>query len=206
MNIHQYMIEAFEIRTAVLQLKSKTSPILIDTGYVHTAQKTYWMPALKILEVRADRYFSPCLGFEWKNNELKAHCDKSAASLFATYGNRTHDAPYEGCSCGIYASTSLAVLAPYAYDLDYVLCIIEPFPNTKVIQGEDGWRCGHAFISETLTGLDASMSPEDGAAILSIAWNIPFPIKDFINILQKTDKILKKIQDELTPSKENTRK
>lgn len=49
-----------------------------------------------------------------------------------------------------------------------VLCIIEPFPDAKVIRTRKGWKASHAFISEILPD---TMRLDEARGLLSIAWN-----------------------------------
>lgn len=49
-----------------------------------------------------------------------------------------------------------------------VLCIIEPYPDAKVIRTRKGWKASHAFISEIIPD---TMNLSDASRLLSIAWH-----------------------------------
>lgn len=145
---------------------------------IHTFSKSYWMPALKcLLKLNpAGEYMSPLRGVLWENRELTADCSRY-------YYPVDHDAPDETCTCGIYATASLYDLAQYVGS-HTAICLIEPFPDTKVIQGEHGWRCGHAFISEILNGPDQTIDIDVASQILERAWGVPFDLKRFNDALK----------------------
>lgn len=179
---------------------------------IYAMDKEYFLPALKVLKLVNGKYFSPGYEVEWEDMELKAECrnlERHHVSNFRMAtddeGNQYitpvqyeylisscfHDAPQDGCDCGIYGSVNLeeveeylklsAGMSPYPSqyvspepDSVSVLCIIEPSPGAKVIMCRKGWKASHAFVSEFV---GKTISERDTSRLLSIAWHREIDIR-----------------------------
>lgn len=83
---------------------------------LHTLNKDYFLPALKVLEMdKNGKFFSPSQKGEWVDNELNAECQATNSGPWTIrisypYGAEdvstvgSHKAPHEDCDCGIYGS------------------------------------------------------------------------------------------------------
>jgi hypothetical protein len=143
--------------------------------------KDYYLPALKVLSVLEDGIMrSPLQTGKWTDNELESRCPKTEALLFP---EKTYPHTFDECSCGVYATARDTQILPLLYPDDFsiwffayaqaprVVVIVEPSPDAEVDLHTEGWRATKAFISEILTGPDATMSPKDAHLLLSQVWD-----------------------------------
>jgi len=153
---------------------------------VYGFDKEYYLPALKVLDYWNGSFYSPSRTSEWKDGELIAYClrDLQYASMFDEQDIKPHEAPHEMCTCGIYGSVNLEEIAEYLIpDSNSVyyppsspstsairnrhLCIVEPYPEAKVIRTRKGWKASHAFISEIV---GQTIPVPHVNELLSMAW------------------------------------
>jgi hypothetical protein len=165
------------------------------------AVKEYFLPALKVLVCRDGKYFSPQRGAEWKDMELEASCHAANMKVdfdgISTFEPTGHNAPHEGCDCGIYGSVNIEEITEWLFrengqqrrymmtgkwDWDKgtytesqivieeprnVLCIVEPYPDATVHLCRKGWKASKAFISEIV---GETISQSDAERLISEAW------------------------------------
>lgn len=118
---------------------------------VHTPEKDYYLPALKVLLRDADGVLaSPGYRAVWEGGELAAECHdykrqvykRAYRALYMQFMNgatlsfgeddikdveieeKPHTSPHEGCDCGIYGTVNLDEIADYLSRFEYRL------PNT----------------------------------------------------------------------------
>lgn len=177
---------------------------------VHGERKDYFLPALKVLYRVDDEFYSPVRSAEWSNGILKAECvgheyyvgqpppDHKAphrscdCGIYGSVNVREIEAYLtSGNLPGVYglqaramgktmssASISTFVDTPIQRFIpERVLCLIEPLPGAKVLVARKGWRASAAFISEVV---GVTITLEDTARILEIAWHRPFNLLQLI--------------------------
>lgn len=153
------------------------SKMEIEPEIISTADKDYYLPALKVLHLYKDRIVSPSWRKVWTDNRLDAACGISRR--FQTFrALPAHPAPDESCECGIYASVNLTEIMNYFRSSpNSILTIIEPEPDAKVVLCLKGWRASSAFISEII---GETMSVDDASNLLSIAWKRNLDVRKVI--------------------------
>jgi hypothetical protein len=162
---------------------------------ISTFEKQYYLPALKILKKIDGEYFSPGYTAKWTNGELVAECKRQYPTWSYSFSNNgaieeriieesiIHQAPYPGCDCGIYGSVNLDEVFGYRSlyiheNIDFSLCIIEPYPDSSTLISRKGWKTSHAFISEIV---GETISIEDARQLLSMAWNRSVDVRKCYN-------------------------
>jgi hypothetical protein len=78
---------------------------------IHTLDKDYFLPALKVLGFRDGKFFSPSRFSEWEDMELKATC--RIDEFFQRGWLPVHEPPFQDCDCGIYGSVNLDEINEY---------------------------------------------------------------------------------------------
>ena len=180
-----------EIKKMMDQWMSAAYPDF-EPQIIHTLDKDYYLPALKVLVRNSAGFFSPSKVAEWVDGELVAECYnvhfRTYYSLDNLWGNaveieRTAQ-PYvfldhADCECGIYGSVNLEEIRSYrdvksttnAFTSPpkgkLTLCIIEPSEGADVLVCRKGWRASKAFISEIV---GETINVSEASQLLSLAW------------------------------------
>jgi len=197
-------VDRVALKDVVEQYFNATYPAF-EPEIVHTPDKDYYLPALKVLIRNKQGFFSPSRVAEWKGGELVAECRSSGVqinvrmfSYFEKYLGipETTAKPYalldhKNCECGIYGSVNLEEVREYKYKYkdkdsyygerpegETTLCIIEPSVGADVFLCRKGWRASSAFISEVV---GESISVEGASQLLSIAWRRSLDIRSVLN-------------------------
>lgn len=87
---------------------------------IHTLQKDYFLPALKVLSIRNGEYLSTQREVRWVNMELRARCLQEPyyppALVNPPPSLPPHKAPYPDCDCGVYGSVNLEEIIGFIAD------------------------------------------------------------------------------------------
>lgn len=172
---------------------------------IHTFEKDYFLPALKVLVKGDTGIYSPQYSGKWENMELRAEClaqdflppqlahrmlPNGTVEVYSLddYKPTKHNPPHEGCDCGIYGSVHLEEINGYI-NLDAssimsyhpyipnkkILCIIEPSPGAEVVVCRKGWKASRAFLSEIV---GETIPVDDASRLLSIAWKRDIDVRE----------------------------
>lgn len=156
--------------------------------------KDYYLPALKVLNLRDGVFYSPARTAAWKNNELIANHleveenDPTTRKYVVNVPKRRPHKPSLECDCGIYGSVNTEEIGIYLnYDGDHSmvmmdpnfsmserrLVLIEPSNKADVFIARKGWKASKAFISEIV---GETISFPDASELLSMVWQRPVDV------------------------------
>lgn len=99
---------------------------------IHTLQKDYFLPALKVLSIRNGEFLSPSREAKWENMELRARCfqephyNPKYQIVRHPWGDEVaelpynesphHKVPHPECECGVYGSVNLEEISGFIAD------------------------------------------------------------------------------------------
>lgn len=134
---------------------------------VHTFNKDYYLPALKVLERDSKgSFFSPSRTAEWVDNELVAECKSERGGItfqLTVKGYELvdpkpmHKAPDESCDCGIYGSVHMEEVRGYLEKEDV---------QTKQVMYYGSWQGGPPQILEEKKNVLCIIEPSEDAEVI----------------------------------------
>lgn len=162
-----------------------------DGRFYSPSHEVEWKNMELVAECRALSFNPPQIKYR---KSLNGGMDAFISAGDFIPAHNKHHAPDFNCDCGIYGSVNLEEISSYIKpkDIDYAkllaswsnehleeesmrsLCIIEPFPDAKVILCRKGWRAEKVFISEIV---EETISISDASNLLSIAWHREIDIR-----------------------------
>lgn len=162
---------------------------------VHTPEKDYYLPALKVLLRDADGVLaSPGYRAVWEGGELAAECHdykrqvykRTYRALYMQFMNgstlsfgeddikdveieeKPHTSPHEGCDCGIYGTVNLDEIADYLSKFEYRLPGTQKRPEqaSRLVFNISISPSTAAYNSETVEAILCLIEPSPGTDVV----------------------------------------